>query len=485
MPDLKQQIGEARGRGYSDDEILGHLGTTRQELAPKIQQAREAGYAAGDILGHLSTATPKTAAEKFGVTNPIGKGALDVIEGVGAGVMSTIRGASQIAHKVIPAIPEIPAEYAEAPDSLAGKAGKFAEQAAEFVLPGMAATKLTKGAGLAARAGAQAAAAGVTSAVQTGGDPGATAAGAAAGAAGPVLGAAVKSGAAALGKTRLPQKLYQSAVKPTWAMAKKDGLTMLDTGLKEQIPVSAKGLEMVEQRIAGLRNEINDGIVKHAGQGRTVDTSKVLDSLDDLEAFYKNTAAPEDALATLKEIRLQFEQYHGKNIPVDVAQQIKINTYQELKKSYGQMASAKVEGLKQVARGLKEQISAVFPEISALNEQQSKLIGLDEALTRAVWRIENHQMMGIGSPLAAAGGHAILGGPGAIAAFAGKFLLDNPTLKSKLAIALTKAGAGNQATMPKITARLASLKAVLEAAASKAAEGRTQSTGELIPGAAQ
>jgi hypothetical protein len=185
----------------------------------------------------------------------------------------------------------------------------------------------------------------------------------------------------------------------------------------------------------------------------------------------------------LKDIETQFEQFHGKHIPLDQAQQIKINTYQLIKDSYGEMASAKIEGLKQVARGLKDQISAVFPEISGLNEKQSQLLGLGDALDRAGWRMENRQMMGIGSPMAATAGHALAGGPGGLAAFTGKLLLDDPTLKSKLAIALSQAGVKKSPAL--VSARLAALKAAMEKAASLAGSAPGQPTGQLTPSLAQ
>ena len=341
-----------------------------------------------------------------------------------------------------------------------------------------AVSSATKGLGLLVRMGAEGLAAGGVSALQSGGNPGATVAGTVAGAAGPAVGAALGAAGGAIANSRIPQKLYQSALKPTWSMVKKEGLGMLDTGIKNQIPVSAEGLGMVEGRINDIRKQISQGIEAHAANGRTVDTSEVLKSLDGLEDFYKNTAAPQEALDTIQGIRDQFQEYHGKTIPLDQAQQIKINTYQELKNSYGQMASAKVEGLKQVARGLKEQISSVFPEISDLNGEQSKLLDLDNALYRSVWRIENHQMMGIGSPLAASAGHALMGGPGAAAAFTGKLLLDDPTLKSKLAIGLSKMGVQNAPDL--VSMRLAALKGSIEKAASSLASHDAPS-GQLAP----
>jgi hypothetical protein len=114
----------------------------------------------------------------------------DLFQGAGAGAISTVRGGTQLLHKAIPAIPEIPESYATPPDTFAGKAGKFGEQAAEFFLPGGIATKAEEaGVNLAsklpgiwgmlgrtaARAGAQGIPAAGISAIQSGGDPGTTA----------------------------------------------------------------------------------------------------------------------------------------------------------------------------------------------------------------------------------------------------------------------------------------------------------------------
>ena len=111
--------------------------------------------------------------EEFRKAHPWLTAIPDTLQGIGAGVLSTVRGASQIAHKVVPAIPEVPASYAEAPDSIAGSAGKFLEQAGEFALPVGEAAAALKGAGQATRLLGKAGAAGGVGLVQSGGDPGA------------------------------------------------------------------------------------------------------------------------------------------------------------------------------------------------------------------------------------------------------------------------------------------------------------------------
>lgn len=455
------------------------LDMTPMGAAPKTP----AGYTL-DAPGNQSGAQqPEKVSESLGITNPILAAPIDAVQGIGAGVMSTLHGASRLAHSAVSAIPEIPESLGTAPDSLAGKIGKGVEQAGEFMLPMGAVGKATKGMSLLQRIAAEGLTSAATAAVQSGGDPAATVGAGVAGAAGPAIGSGVKAGANLLHIN--PEGLYQSALKPTWSMSKKEGSDLIGTGLREGVPVSSDGLQMVRDKIADLQKSISAGIDSRSKLGATVDTSKVLSRLDDLEDFYRKTAAPEKAVKTLQDLRLQFEQYHGQKLPLDTAQQIKINTYQDLKNSYGEMASAKVEGLKQVARGLKEEISSVFPEVAGMNEQQSKLLGLDDVLYRSLWRIDNHQIMGIGSPLAAGAGSALMGGPGAAVGMAGKFLLDNPELKSKLAIALTQQGVKNAPAI--VNLRMAALKAMMAKAGSAAGEATAPSApiGQFAPGSAR
>src|SRR5262249_8299174 len=121
------------------------------------------------------------------------------------------------------------------------------------------------------------------------------------------------------------------------------------------------------------------------------------------------------------------------------AQAMKQGTYRVLKGKFGEQGSASVEAQKSLARGLKEEIAIQFPEIDGLNAQESKLLGLQPVLERAVNRIGNHQAVGIGTPVAGAAAKAVTGNgyvAGAISTL--KAVLDNPMVKSRLAIAISK-----------------------------------------------
>ena len=123
--------------------------------------------------------------DEFRKAHPVLMAPESFLEGVGAGVVSLPVGLSEIAHKVIPGIPEIPKEYADpSPLGLPGKAGKLVEQTAEFMLPATkfgrvleAAPKIgpllkaSPWAARAARIGTDAAIAGGQSFLESGGDP--------------------------------------------------------------------------------------------------------------------------------------------------------------------------------------------------------------------------------------------------------------------------------------------------------------------------
>jgi hypothetical protein len=124
-------------------------------------------------------------------------------------------------------------------------------------------------------------------------------------------------------------------------------------------------------------------------------------------------------------------------IPLDEAQRIKQRTYTKLRKSYGELKSAEFEGYKALARGLKEELAAAFPEIGTMNAAESRLLGLEPALERAVRRIANRELLGIGTPIAATAAHAATGSAAAAGAIGVmRAVMDNPAFKSKLAIAL-------------------------------------------------
>ena len=61
-------------------------------------------------------------------------------------------------------------------------------------------------------------------------------------------------------------------------------------------------------------------------------------------------------------------------LPVQTAQEMKQGTYRVLKDKYGEIGSASTEAQKALARGLKDEIARVAPEVAQLNARESSLL---------------------------------------------------------------------------------------------------------------
>ncbi len=279
------------------------------------------------------------------------------------------------------------------------------------------------------------------------------------------------AGGAGIGKlsslaadTGLANRMYRSALKvpPSWMPAAKVE-QVADTALREGIPVSPGGREKLGSLMDDLNTRIADRIQEGAGKGVTVSPQAVASRLGDVESRFATQVNPKADLAAIEASRKEFLASQPADIPATQAQALKQGTYQQLKsKAYGELKSADIESQKALARGLKEELARQIPEIGDLNARESQLIGLDKALERAVNRISNHQMFGIGTPLAAAGVKAATGSTG-LAAVTGilRAVIDDPIIKSKLAIAMSRRGVPGAA----INSRLGAYSAALAGAA--------------------
>jgi DNA repair exonuclease SbcCD ATPase subunit len=208
------------------------------------------------------------------------------------------------------------------------------------------------------------------------------------------------------------------------------------------------------------------------GEGVTISRQKVASRTRDAEKTFAKQVNNESDLAAIKNSRAEFLRKHeirapftkiapslegpgytpvGKGvkkyaqpIPAAEAQAEKIGTYLQLRGKYGQLGSAEVEAQKALARGLKEELAEAFPKLKELNARDSRLLQLQTALERATKRINNREQLPIGS----------------VTLSTIKSIVDSPTIKSHLAIALARAGDKNA---PRTVSRgMAALNALLQ-----------------------
>jgi hypothetical protein len=289
---------------------------------------------------------------------------------------------------------------------------------------------------------------------------------------GKVLPAIVKGAGELAQRTAAP--LYESALKPSTTLKPAKRASIIQTGLEEKIPVPGKfsdrGLKKADAIISDIKAEIDSRIkAAEAAGAEKIAPADVAKRAEELKPEFK-TVTPKTDIAPIEATKKEFIKAYSEkevtpegkvilhperqSISVTEAQKIKQNTYRRVgDKAYGEQKTPGTEAEKQLARGLKEELETALkdlvPELKSMNARESAVIGLDKALERAAARIRNHQIFGIGTPIAMAGGYALAGEPGAMTMAILKLVLDDPEVKSRVAIVFNRArSAAAKATSP-------------------------------------
>ena len=243
--------------------------------------------------------------------------------------------------------------------------------------------------------------------------------------------------------------LYRSAMKPTVKEGKATEVAdAITRGLEGGIEINRKGsgLERVIQRVEAKEDMIQ-GILDPSTERVSIENlDRSLDKIresaaDDIENvdMIRNTA--DKYVRKLRE----HSAYDAEtdSIPVQTANAIKRRLYKNLRKGgaydEGQVLAGRGTAAKGTARSLMTAIEDAVPELGPLNKELGADINLQRYLERATRRIENSDVLGMRTRLAmlmgvAAPKYAIISLAAAIT--------DNPSFKSRLAIAIHKANKG-------------------------------------------
>lgn len=233
------------------------------------------------------------------------------------------------------------------------------------------------------------------------------------------------------------EKIYQSALKPTNALIKKSP-DVVKTGLKEGIRVSESGLGKLQGIMESIGEDIGKIIDSGVAQGKSVSKNSLLPYLDEMKEYLGSSLGGKEIVKDVNIMAKKIISELPNNIPIKQAQQIKQTTQNLVSKYYNKLAPVEIETKKQLARGLKEEISKAVPEISQLNARDTKLFGLEDALEASLKRIGNKNIISLGDMFALGSGGATAGVPGAGLAVLAKKVLGSPAIKSQLAITLNK-----------------------------------------------
>lgn len=252
----------------------------------------------------------------------------------------------------------------------------------------------------------------------------------------------VKAGASAVVPKRLPAKLYGSAAKFSTTLPEAKRTAMVDTALKNRIPPTARGVALLEGKIADYNQQI-DGLIKTAQEaGKSVPKSAVYRHLKDLRQQKGGVRLDaSDDLAAINATVKKFEKHldgMGKDslTPTDL-QKLKVSSYEAINWDAKRMTGApiKEDTYKAIARGAKESLEELSPNIGPTNQQLGKLYELQPHLQRAANRIDNHNIISLDSSVKTAAGAGVGDVPGAgVGALLS--ILGNPKAKAETAIRL-------------------------------------------------
>jgi hypothetical protein len=252
------------------------------------------------------------------------------------------------------------------------------------------------------------------------------------------------------GLAPVAERMYQGALRPRPSMGVAAAKGLVQTGLKEGIPVSEGGVNKLGGIVHGLNEQIGQKIGASSAE---IDPRNVARSIDAVHPSFANQVNPQADVNTLGRVRGEYlgkhtqqipftkvepgmEEEAGRLVPVGKgttplirsispaeAQAEKVATYRQLSGKYGgELSSADIEGQKALASGLRREIGSAVPEVHPLNAREGKLLELQGPLERATVRGGNAETVPIGGTAV-----SIL-----------RKVLDNPNLKSRTAIGLNR-----------------------------------------------
>ena len=205
-------------------------------------------------------------------------------------------------------------------------------------------------------------------------------------------------------KQTIPERLMQSALKPLQKQLESgQAKTAIQTLLKEDVnptltkTIFGKGIDTLQAKVDTLNSQIVDVIKNSKG---TVNKSQVVAYLDDLEKNALNSALPAGDIAAIQAARQEFLSHpllkNIEEIPVQLAQKLKVGTYKSLgEKAYGELKGATIESGKTLARGLKDLIGKTEPGVLGLNKESQALYDTLDVAERRAFMEANKDIAGL------------------------------------------------------------------------------------------
>lgn len=230
----------------------------------------------------------------------------------------------------------------------------------------------------------------------------------------------------------VPSRLYSGALKPPTNLHPAARNTIVQTGLRERIPVSEGGLTKLDNAAGDINSRVQSLIANANRPRMQISPSDVTAPLRDLRQRFSLRVNPGADVAAINKATSEFLDKHSTSAPytriapnpyaapggpgamiptgsgtvrtpvplsLAEAQAEKQGTYRVLAGKYGELGSADTEAQKALARGLKNEIARRVPAIGPLNQREGSLLDLREPLVRAIGREGNRNLLGLRLPV--------------------------------------------------------------------------------------
>lgn len=258
-------------------------------------------------------------------------------------------------------------------------------------------------------------------------------------------GAAVGGALGAIGKglqalfKNVPERIMTSILKESPKATKqgvRGGTSLGKEALERGEVGSIDGIyKKALQKVEDTENELQNVLMSSKEK---VSTTSVRKAVDPMVQKLKDSGNVQGANSILERIA-NIEKEAGTKIPAARANEIKRTLYDEVRKSYGDQASAGKELIKTLARGFKEEIGKI-KGVSNLNKDLSYYGRVADAAEKKIAGDSGKAALGLGDMVVGAGGFAAGMGPAALGAVAAKKALGSTPVKTAIAQGLNKAG---------------------------------------------
>jgi len=234
-------------------------------------------------------------------------------------------------------------------------------------------------------------------------------------------------------------KMYKSAAKFSSRLTTKQRTALTKTALEHEIMPTIKGLVKLQNKIVAIRDEVDRMIDMATTTGQKMPVDQLFKYFDELMADAALSGKPQTAQRQIMRVKkeiLEINEAAGRTeLTARQAQKLKTTIYRELETYYSKTRNSPwiVKAQKSVARASKEFLEEVMPEIKQMNASEGAMIELREAIEKSAARINNRDILGIGTPLKVMTGQYIGHLPGAATGLV-LSVLETPRVKAKLAI---------------------------------------------------